>query len=240
MRSPRNHGGRPPTGAPEPTIQPAAPDYRVIFEAVPDLYLVLAPDPPVFTILGGSDAYLRATMTRRDGPRGIIGLPMFTAFPDPPDAEDATGTHNLRASLERALATRRMDVMDVQHYDIRRPDGSWEERHWAPRNVPVLGPDRRVCYLIHQVEDVTKLVRAQAAELAARAAIEAAQAALAEAQGELRRERALLRDAHSQSAALREESDALRAKIRELVAHSGTLREPGQLRGRRSGPGSTR
>ena len=197
------------------------PDYRLVFEAVPDLYLVLAPDAPVFTILGGSDAYLRATMTRRDGPSGIIGLPMFTAFPDPPDAERATGTRNLRASLERALATGRMNVMDVQHYDIRRPDGSWEERHWAPRNVPVLGSDRRVCYLIHQVEDVTKLVRAQAAERAARAAVEAAQAALEEAQGELRRERALLRDAHSQSAALRKESDSLRAKIRELMATAG-------------------
>lgn len=224
---------------PGQSTTPQAPDYRTIFEAVPDLYLILAPDPPDFTILGGSDVYLRATMTRRDGPRGIVGLPLFTAFPDPPGAAEATGTRNLRASLERALATRRTDVMEVQHYDIRRPDGSWEERHWAPRNVPVLRPDGSVSCLIHQVEDMTKLVRAQAAERAARAAVAEAQAALEEARGELRREHAQLQDAQSQSEMLRAESDALRARLQDLMAHSGMLRSNREEQRRGRGPGRT-
>jgi hypothetical protein len=205
------------------TRQEPVADFRAIFEAVPDPYLLLAADPPRFTILAASDAYLRATMTRRAGPKGIIGQPMFDAFPDPPDAPSATGTRNLRASLERALTSGRTDVMALQHYDIRRPDGSWEERHWAPRNVPVAGPDGTVHCLIHHVEDVTKLARAQAAEQAARAAVEAAEAALREAKSELRRERALLRDANSQSSVLRAESDALRSQVRDLMAHSDLL-----------------
>lgn len=205
-----------------PRQEPVA-DFRAIFEAVPDPYLLIAADPPRFTILAASDAYLRATMTKREGPKGIVGLGMFDAFPDPPGAPDATGVRNLRASLERALESRRTDVMELQHYDIRRPDGSWEERHWAPRNVPVVGPDGGVRCLIHHVEDVTKLARAQAAERAARAAVEAAEAALREAQSELRRERALLQDANSLSSVLRAESDALRSQVRDLMAHSDLL-----------------
>jgi hypothetical protein len=206
----------------QPTV-PSAPDFRAIFEAAPDLYLILAPDPPRFTILAASNAYLQATMTQREGRRGILGLPMFEAFPDPPNVPHATGTRNLRASLERALTTLHTDVMELQHYDVRRPDGSWEERHWAPRNVPVLAPDGSVRYLLHQVEDVTKLVHAQAAERAARAAVEAAEAALQEARGDLRREQTLLQAANSQSAQLRADSEALRQQIRELMAQSGAI-----------------
>jgi hypothetical protein len=39
------------------------PDFRILFESAPGLYLVLAPD---FTIVAVSNAYLRATMTTRD------------------------------------------------------------------------------------------------------------------------------------------------------------------------------
>jgi len=43
-------------------------------------------------------------------------------FPDNPDDPAASGAANLRASLERVLATRAPDTMAVQKYDIRRPD----------------------------------------------------------------------------------------------------------------------
>jgi hypothetical protein len=42
--------------------------------------------------------------------------------------------------------------MAVQRYDVARPDGTWEERYWAPLNVPVLGADGAVRYLVHRVE----------------------------------------------------------------------------------------
>jgi signal transduction histidine kinase len=40
-----------------------APDFRILFESAPGLYLVLTPD---FTVAAVSDAYLEATMTKRD------------------------------------------------------------------------------------------------------------------------------------------------------------------------------
>ncbi len=134
---------------------PADPDFRVLFESAPGLYLVLTPR---FEIVAVSDAYLRATMTEREQ---ILGRNIFEVFPDNPADAEATGVRNLKASLQHALETRRSDTMGVQKYDIRRPepDGGFEERFWSPVNCPVLGPDGEVRYLIHRVEDATEFVR---------------------------------------------------------------------------------
>ena len=132
---------------------PARPDYHTVFNGAPGNFLLLAPN---LRILGVSDAYLAATMTARDQ---ILGRGLFEIFPDNPDDPAADGVRNLRASLLRALETRRPDRMPVQKYDIRRPNGAFEERHWSPLNSPVFGPDGEVAYLIHSVEDVTEVIR---------------------------------------------------------------------------------
>jgi PAS domain-containing protein len=105
------------------------PDFRALFEAAPNLYLVLS---PALIIVAVSDAYCRATLTERDD---ILGRHLFDVFPDNPDDPAATGVNNLRASLVRVLQFRRPDAMAVQKYDIRRPEtegGGFEERYWAP------------------------------------------------------------------------------------------------------------
>jgi len=132
------------------------PDFRKLFESSPDLYLVLTRG---LTIVAVSDAYLRATMTRR---QEILGRPLFEVFPDNPDDSTATGVHNLRTSLGRVLRGRIADAMPVQKYDIQRPasaGGGFEERFWSPVNSPVLDDAGEVTYIIHRVEDVTESVR---------------------------------------------------------------------------------
>src|ERR1700722_13959850 len=47
-----------------PPLGAARPDFRALFESAPALYLVLDPD---LRIVAVSDAYCRATMTRREG-----------------------------------------------------------------------------------------------------------------------------------------------------------------------------
>ena len=46
------------------------PDFRALLESAPDPYLILDRD---FIIIGATDAYLRATMTRREGILGLRG-----------------------------------------------------------------------------------------------------------------------------------------------------------------------
>lgn len=152
--------------------------YRSLFQASPAPCLILKPDAPHFTITEVNDAYLTAMMRTRDQ---MLGRAMFEAFPDNPNDSAATGVHNLRASLERMLTSRRPDVMPVQKYDIVRPDGTFEERWWSPANSPVLDENGEVEAIIHHVSDVTGQYRAEAA----------ARASAARARGRDRRHRPL-------------------------------------------------
>ena len=130
-------------------------DYRAIVESLPGLFVILDAE---LTIVGVSDAYNRATMTRRDE---MLGRSMFDVFPDNPDDPAADGVRNLHASLERVLKSAAPDTMAVQKYDVRRPaqeGGGFEERYWTVINSPVLGADGRIRYIIHKAEDVTEFI----------------------------------------------------------------------------------
>jgi PAS domain S-box-containing protein len=134
----------------------SAADYRLLFDSAPDPYVVLNPK---LCIVGVNDAYLRATMTKREE---ILGRDIFEVFPDNPSEADATGVRNLRASLNYVLTERVPDTMMVQKYDVRKPEqegGCFEQRYWSPINTPVFGADGKIAYIIHRVEDVTEFIR---------------------------------------------------------------------------------
>jgi signal transduction histidine kinase/CheY-like chemotaxis protein len=129
-------------------------DFRLLFESSPGSYLVLERD---LRIVAVTDAYLAATMTKREE---IVGRYLFDVFPDNPDDPGATGTRNLRASLDTVLRTGRPHAMQVQKYDIRRPEtegGGFEERYWSSVNSPVFAGDR-LTHIIHRVEELRGFV----------------------------------------------------------------------------------
>ncbi len=131
-------------------LLPLRPDFQQIFEQSPGASLVLTPDAD-FIIMAVSDGYLRVTRMTREG---LLGRGFFEVFP--------TEVRNLRGSLERALAMRAADTMAVQRCDIRPPraeGGGFEERYWKLITTPVLSPEGAVLYLVHQVEDMTEVVR---------------------------------------------------------------------------------
>ena len=127
-------------------------------ESAPDCYLLLSPD---LKIIGVTNAYLNATMTRK---ADIVGRYLFDVFPDNPDDPGADGVNNLRASLNRVLATKLADEMPIQKYDVRRPEsegGGFEVKYWKPLNTPVLGEDGSIAYIVHKAEDITASVTRQ-------------------------------------------------------------------------------
>ncbi|MGW7574838.1 PP2C family protein-serine/threonine phosphatase [Streptomyces sp. NPDC054765] len=135
-------------------------DHAAVFQALPSGVLLLTPE---LVIADVNEALLRQAGRER---HQLIGRPLFEVFPDNPDAPDATGVRNLRASLERVVATGASDTMALQRYDVEAQDrpGVFEERYWSPVNAPVLDADGRVRLIVHRVEEVTEIVRAGARE----------------------------------------------------------------------------
>jgi PAS domain S-box-containing protein len=139
------------------------PDFRQLFESTPGAYLVLSPE---LAIVAATNAYLRATRTRREE---IMGRPLFEVFPEDRGDHHPSGASVARTSFEQVLATRVPHRPGVLRYPIRRPvaeGGELEERFWQPTNFPVLGSDGRVEWIIHCVEDVTEIVRLKREKLA--------------------------------------------------------------------------
>ena len=140
------------------SIPSSTPDFRLLFESSPSLYMVLSPD---LRIIAVSNVYLKATMTTR---KQILGRGLFEIFPDNPDDPNADGVRNLRASLDRVLDQRKPDTMAVQKYDVRKPEsegGSFEERYWSCINTPVFTAGGAITCIIHRAEDVTDFIALQ-------------------------------------------------------------------------------
>ncbi|MEH2201296.1 PAS domain-containing hybrid sensor histidine kinase/response regulator [Nostoc sp.] len=133
-------------------------NFQTLFESIPGLYIVYSLD---LIIVAGSDAYFRATKTKREE---VVGQHLFEVFPDNPDDPNATGVQNLRASLESVLKHRQPHTIAMQKYDIRRPElegGGFEERYWTLTNSPVFDENGEMTHIIHQAEAVTDFVQVQ-------------------------------------------------------------------------------
>lgn len=196
-----------------------APEFRALFESAPGLYLALAPD---LTIVAVSDAYLRATMTKR---AEILGRGIFDVFPDNPAEVDATGVSNLRASLDRVLGLRRPDAMAVQKYDIRRPEsegGGFEERYWSPVNSPVIDAEGDVRYIIHRVEDVTEFVRLTELRSQQQRTTNELRSRAGQMESEILRRAQELQEANRQLRSLQEE---LESRVQERTAELGNAND---------------
>jgi len=130
-------------------------DYALLFHHSPALLMLLKPNPPEFTILDASDTYLAATLTTRSQ---VQGKGLFTIFPDNPNDLISNGTGNLKASLARAMASKKCDVMATQKYDVPLPverGSGFEEKFWNPKNTPILNDRGEILFILHEAEDVT-------------------------------------------------------------------------------------
>src|SRR5690606_13474220 len=74
---------------------------------------------------------------------------------------DASGTKNLRASFDLVLSTGKPHRMPIQHYDVPKPEGGFEEKYWSPVNTPVINAQGNVEYIIHRILDVTEVMKKQ-------------------------------------------------------------------------------
>lgn len=123
-------------------------DFEALLAQSPNPYVVLDPD---LVLVWMNEAYLRATMRRRED---IIGRSMFDAFPSDPESESHL---LLKHSLERVLETGERDELALIRYDIRNPDQSMDARYWSATHSPILGADGKVAFVLQHTVDVTEL-----------------------------------------------------------------------------------
>lgn len=159
-----------------------ASDLLSIFSALPSACVLLSPE---FVIEAVSDSFTAVSGTKRDE---IVGRYIFDVFPDNPNDPAAHSVADVRAALERILATGEPNELPVQRYALADPDhpGQFIEHYWQSRNAPVLDEQGRVTHLIQTVVNITaetteaaRLHDAQVREQAARDAADNQRAELA-------------------------------------------------------------
>ena len=129
-------------------------DYRAIYRASVDAYLILAADPPNYTIVDMSDEYARVTGADRER---ALGEPLFEAFPE----GTSNGTERIRQSLETVLREGRPDSIGAFRFDLPYPDEPDAEprpRYWSPLNIPIFDDDGEITHVVNRVHEITEFI----------------------------------------------------------------------------------
>ncbi|MBJ6107704.1 PAS domain-containing protein [Hymenobacter sp. BT523] len=131
--------------------------YQRLFRALPDNYLLLAPDG---TVLDNSDAHVQVSLRPR---AESAGRHIFEAYPVPDPRQQA----ELQASQDHVRRHLEPHTQALR-YDLERPaeqGGGFVVRHWELTHYPILDDDGRLLYILQRPQDVTE--QKQAAERAA-------------------------------------------------------------------------
>jgi two-component sensor histidine kinase len=143
--------------APAPARPAGAPaDFGAVFAAAPSPLLVIAADPPRYTMVAVNRAHAAAFRTT---PEALTGRGVFEVFPDPPDAVAQAFMETIRATLERVLASRRASQTPVQPYAVPGRRGQAEERYWTATLTPIFDEAGAVTHLLSMARDVTAEVK---------------------------------------------------------------------------------
>jgi hypothetical protein len=118
-------------------------------------YLLLDTDLRIRAV---NSAYVRATELPREG---LIGAPLFDAFPDNPDDPTGDGVTSLSGSLAQVCSSATQHWMGLIRYDV--PDvsnpGGFVYREWVSVNSPIK-VDGKLAGILHHTQNVTRVMSA--------------------------------------------------------------------------------
>ena len=143
----------------------AAPEvFEASFFAAPRPLLLVAADPPRFTMLAVNRAHAQAFRTTQEA---LTGFGVFEVFGAAASPEALAFMSSIRESFEAVLSARRAHQMPVLPYALPGADGP-EERFWSAINAPVLDREGEVAQIVSAVSDVTGEVLERRSEEARR------------------------------------------------------------------------
>lgn len=137
--------------------------FRAVFESSPRPLLLIAADPPRFTMLAANEAHARTFWTT---PAALQDRGIFEVFPKTPNEELALFMDSIRQSLERVMASRKPDRMRIGRMTLAAAGGEPVERYWTATNSPILDPHGEVTHIVSASQDVTGEVQERRSEQA--------------------------------------------------------------------------
>lgn len=128
--------------------------FRAMFETLPDPLLVLSPDG--YTVMGASDAYLKAAGLHR---HDVIGRPVLDLLPEAlPGVPGAIVAEGLKASLDRVVESGKDHVIHDRPYPPFKAAraGTKPAARVSLWNRPVLDENGRILWIFHQIWDAAE------------------------------------------------------------------------------------
>lgn len=144
----------------------AAVDFELVFKSVAGAYLLLRPD---LTVAAVNPAYAAALSME---PLQAVGRGLCEQIGQLLSDPGGETEQALRESLDRVLRTKAADEMGVFHCDSRHgvagqavseppTEADRGGRYWRVVNAPVLDDRGEVAYILHRLEEETRLVNLQ-------------------------------------------------------------------------------
>ena len=127
-------------------------DFRAAFDASPQPLLLIAADPPRFTMLAVNGAHAMAFAST---PEALTGWGVLEVFGPAPEGEALAFRDAIRTSLESVMATKSAHPMAIRSYAVQGEDGGSAERYWSAINSPILDANGAVTHIVSAVQDVT-------------------------------------------------------------------------------------
>jgi PAS domain S-box-containing protein len=129
-------------------------DYTLLFDTLPERYVVFGVDAPVFTMLAANQAYFSITNSTKEQ---VIGHSLFEVFPDTSEKALKTGKGELQESLERVIKTKQPDSTGIIRYDLADEKGVLQVRYWQATHYPLFKA-KKMIGILQSTADVTELV----------------------------------------------------------------------------------
>ncbi|WP_170067508.1 PAS domain-containing hybrid sensor histidine kinase/response regulator [Neolewinella xylanilytica] len=123
--------------------------------------LLVAPDPPRFTIRHVNQAYVRATHVPAEQ---LIGKGYFECFTEETEEARSRCVGHLRKSFSYVLEHQDAHELPVQKCDVYLPrelGGDYEQRYWKIHNAPIIDTDGQLGFILHTIDDQTGQVLAE-------------------------------------------------------------------------------
>jgi two-component sensor histidine kinase len=126
--------------------------FEQLFEASPNPLVVVAADPPRFTVVASNKAH---AATLRRSPEAMRGRSLLDVIPVRKDETRHGLLEEVRASLQRVLDTGQPSEMPPQPRAWDDLLGEAEARYWRAIHTPLFGANGRITHILATVRDVT-------------------------------------------------------------------------------------